>query len=317
MPVILTPVPATVTPGTPSCTDELLLRPTDKIFEGCPVRTQQRVLIAKKGINSVVEWEMRDPSGQAVNLNPCLNCDATILSANANDPGCGQVIVRLQDCFDNSQPILQQIGYVTSQTDAGAGKIRVALPDLAVNQAGLFWVDFGITNSVGQLVVANRALLSIERTLFGDTGQTEGPLDMQEIRDMLLDTVQENTLYGQLEFSDNQIVHSILDPLQEWNETPPPLYPPATAASFPYRYHWKFAVIANLLMAAANNYRRNKLMSQAGGIAVNDKDRDIPYMQTAMAMRQEWKDWLIAKKVEINCQLATGTVGSTYWGRFY
>jgi hypothetical protein len=141
------------------------------------------------------------------------------------------------------------------------------------------------------------------------------PLSMVEIRTFLRDrTPDDNYLLNDVQFSDSDIAAAITWPVDQWNETPPPVgtYTPAT---FPYRRHWLIAAAAHLLKSAAYNYARNDLQYNAGGTAVNDKNKHKLYMELSRDLQSEWENWMINKKIEINVDMAYGgTAGWEYNG---
>ena len=68
---------------------------------------------------------------------------------------------------------------------------------------------------------------------------------------------------------------------------------------------------------AANNYRRNDLQYNAGGVAVADKAKEQFYSAASARLMQQFQDQVRAKKMEINVALFSGSIGSPYGGLFY
>ena len=63
---------------------------------------------------------------------------------------------------------------------------------------------------------------------------------------------------------------------------------------------------------AANHYRRNRLQHQAGGVSVDDKNKEREYMAEGQRLQQEYSAWLANKKVEINLKKFAGQAWSEY-----
>jgi len=99
-----------------------------------------------------------------------------------------------------------------------------------------------------------------------------------------------------------------------WNEVPPPLSPAYTTANFPYRYHWLIAITGYLFMIAAEQNRANNLQYTAGGTAVNDQNKEMPYEAAADRRLTEWRSFVQAKKASLNIALGFGNLGSGYAG---
>ena len=68
---------------------------------------------------------------------------------------------------------------------------------------------------------------------------------------------------------------------------------------------------------AANTYRRNRLSYNAGGVAVDDQNKEQEYAAAGSSMLREFQDMVQAKKVEINIAGFSGSVNSQYGSMFY
>jgi len=69
---------------------------------------------------------------------------------------------------------------------------------------------------------------------------------------------------------------------------------------------------AYLYRMAANTYRRNSLAYNAGGVAIDDKNKEREYASAGSEMLREFQDMVQAKKVEINIAGFAGNVRSQY-----
>jgi hypothetical protein len=193
--------------------------------------------------------------------------------------------------------------------DAENGQVSVTLRARDVPFAGIWYAGIALLDADGEVVGYTKAWLNVEKTS-RHLIRENTPLSIVEIRTFLRDRVpSDNFLLDDVQFSDSDIAAAITWPVDEWNETPPPVstYTPAT---FPHRRHWMIAAAAHLLRTAAYNYARNQLSYNAGGSSVDDKNKQGVYMQLSKDLEAEWKNWMLAKKIEENVTLAYGGVGA-------
>ena len=120
-----------------------------------------------------------------------------------------------------------------------------------------------------------------------------------------------------VEFDAAEMTQAVLRPLQYWNEIPPPIRPAQTTKTFPFREIWMLGIQSYLLEIAAHHYRRNQLAYNAGGVAVDDKNKEQYYTAASERLRQRFQEMARAKKIEINIALFSGSLGSQYSGLFY
>jgi hypothetical protein len=67
-------------------------------------------------------------------------------------------------------------------------------------------------------------------------------------------------------------------------------------------------------MIAAEQNRANNLQYTAGGTAVNDQNKEVPYESAADRRLQEWRSFVMRKKASINIQAGFGGIGGyTAW----
>lgn len=288
-----------------------VVRPEDALAENCPVLTKFRAAVLQRGVSADVEWQLRDVNGDPIDLSGCTLSASS--QSSEGDVGQLTVKVRIADAVLYGQCVYEVPGTIT---DATNGLIRFTPPAAVRDEANIYRLSIGLANNSAQIVWATDGLLSVERGLFGDPMQVTGPPTLQEIRLQIRDTVSENTLLAAMEFSDADIVYSLTRPLREFNETPPPLSQVFTGKNFPWHDAWLKATIANLLMIAADGYRRNRLATVQGGLTIDDKNKEPNYVQAAMLLRQEWLEFVMRKKVELNCNAAIGSLSSPYsnWG---
>lgn len=140
-----------------------------------------------------------------------------------------------------------------------------------------------------------------------------GPPSIAEIRLHLRDSSPaESYLLEHLMFDDAEIALAIARPVMYWNEIPPPLDVVYNTQTFPFRYHWLEGICANLFMMVAEQFRRNQLSYSAGGLSVDDQNKEAGYERAGQARWQAYREWVRATKASINLESCYGEVTSSY-----
>jgi len=217
--------------------------------------------------------------------------------------------------------------YITkdmSITDPSEGTLAMTLVPDDLPYAGI-WIAAVILYNVNDEIIGEyKCYLEVELGLTAteEEYQPNRPITIFEIRLALRDTCPEfNTLLEDLQFSDSEIAYSIRRPIDEWNETPPDLSAAGysfTQNTFPWREHWRRAACGYLLEGAAYHEERNNLQYSAGGVSFNDSDSAPSYIKFAKSIREEWRNWMLTKKKEINMGLCYGSVRSiSFSGGYY
>jgi hypothetical protein len=118
-----------------------------------------------------------------------------------------------------------------------------------------------------------------------------------------------NSYWQNVEFSDTEIVHSILEPIRCFNETLPRAIS-FGPTNFPFRHHWLQAVCAALLRISAVSYMRNsRRIAYGDGKTTDDRDKYATYSQLAEAKWQEYKMFCTEQQVTANWTGATRVGG--------
>ena len=292
-------------------------------IDDCPILTRLKAFLVDQGVQAVVEHTMRDRTGNPLDLSSWVADGTSGSSASlSTSPPAGTIKLRVKEwlgigCSPSSNPIMDAWG---EAVDASGGVVSAQLTPAMVEHSGIYEMNWAVLDEAGRPVCVDRGLLSVERSMFSLNEQTMkvalGPPTIQEIRMRLMDSMSsENLLLQDVEFKDEQILLAINEPVRLWNETPPPVRPYHTTRTFPFRGAWMSGILAQLHMTAGNHYRRNRLMHQAGGTAVDDKNKEQEYMREGQRLWAEYKDWLMAKKVELNMRTFSGSVLSSYSGR--
>jgi hypothetical protein len=324
MTIILQPIISQETPGTaPQVSSLLTVQAGLPVIEGCPVLTRTKVFVIQQGTTPTLEHVFRNRNGEPIDLIGYTDASASA-STSASDsqsPEVSTIVMRCKELIapvESTNPVKEVEAVVV---DSEAGVVHVALEDDTAPLPGVYQLSFGIMNTAGRAIATDSALLIVEKSLFSrlDINQefNFGPPRLEDIRMTLIDHVGDNLLWETVEFSDEQLAHAIARPVRMWNEQPPPLRPAVDTRNFPFTENWRNGIVGHLLQTAAHSYRRNVLNTRAGGMDVSDKAKEKEYLQASLMYLNDYKTWLTAKKLEINCSLFAGTVGSIYGRMFY
>lgn len=291
MTITLQPV-AVSAPGPVLCDSLLTISPNDAYsVQNCPVVSKTRTVIVDKGQLATIRWELRDRTGKAVNLQNCVDAGGLVF---------GRIIDDIYGCDETVD--IEAVAY-----DPSAGLVDLTLTSELVDKPGVYTLQFGLVNDLGQPTFVDRGLLSVERGLFGSSKQANGgPVTIGELRLQLRDFAISNDLRGVVEYDDTEMIHALQQPIREWNELPPAVnfFTPRT---FPFHYHWMIATCGNLLQIAAFWYLRNKMQVTHGGVQDDDRNRDQAYMAVSNMLRQQWLEFVRQQKYALNAQLAFGS----------
>lgn len=291
---------------------------------GCPVLTRVKAFIVPQGGYSMLEHQFYDQrTGAAIDISPIVG-GAEPGDSISVPTGKGYVKMRAKE------PIATSINPVTDpfweiqcgEIDPVNGIVRTTgLPEKLVEHAGVYELSFGVFDYKNRLILMNKGLLSVERSLFPKSMHVAlgvaQPLTIQEMRGFLWDSSPaENLLLRDVEFGDEQILEALCKPIRYWNETPPPIRKFNTR-TFPFRHHWEKGTSSELYRMAAAHYRRNKQNINAGGMAVDDLNREREYLAEAVRLWKEYADWVLTQKIAMNVRMVTGSVGSVYRGTWW
>lgn len=283
--------------------------------DGCPVLTRLQAFIVDQGIVVKLQETIRDRQGRAKDLSAYVPAPHSESGSDSDSDGVqdgtGRVLVRIREFLGTGVPqgrdkIWELYGEVI---DAAAGIVTCDLIKAVVSAPGIYEINWGVLNADGDVVISTRGLLSVERSLFGSDS---GPPTIQEIRMLMMDSApSENLLLEEVEFSDEQICLAITRPIQQWNESPPPIETFNTR-TFPFRGAWVTGILAELYRMSAAHYRRNRLASSAAGVETDTKNKEREYLNAAQELEAKFSEWLLNKKVSINMKKFAGESRSSY-----
>lgn len=288
-----------------SCAGQSIVSAPISAQNGQPVLTRMRAISITQGQCATIQWQMHDKDGLPVDMSAC-------------DELPMKVVLRLRDqiALSNTSPVVQVDATIVT---AATGQVEVALTKNLVGVPGIFYGEMALINIPAEeaglpcVVFSNTFYVIINRSAFDARGgANNGPPSVAEIRLHLRDSApSESYLLEHLMFDDAEIALAIGRPVMYWNETPPPLRV-FTAKNFPFRYHWLEGICANLFFMVAEQFRRNQLDYSAGGIQVNDQNKEASYERAGQARWQAYKEWVRATKASINLESCYGEVSSNY-----
>lgn len=304
------------------------------VIDDCPVLTRLKAYVTQAGIVPTIEHVMRDGRGQPINLSDYFpveglsaqsegDSESASISESASEAVSeGQVVLRSKEIVAEvgpGNPVLEVVG---TCVDPFNGTLHFDLSAAMVTKAGVYQLSVLVADADGNGIYIDNPILWVEPSLFtldrSNTRLVGGPPTVQQVRQAIMDNgAGDNLLLDDVEFSNDQLAYAAALPIQEWNRTPPPLRPPMDTRIFPFTDSWTRAIAGRLFEFAAHNYRRNHLPYQAGGIAVDDKNKEGPYLQAARMLQEEWRNFVLTKKYEINTGLFMGRVGSIYGGGLF
>jgi hypothetical protein len=317
--------PPVIPPATDNdCSQQNNIATKQTVVDGCSVLPKLQCHEVQMGQSARLLWNLKDQQGEPVNIAACLGgCeDDEVVFDAAGAPGCG-VVLRMRE-LSGFDPEADRVHTVSASViDSGQGLVRSSeLPEDIVRYPGVYLEEWGLFSTSGSLIFSNTCYTFVRRGLFGISDdihrRNDGPPTLEEIRLSLRDNSHaDNMLLDDVEFDAAEMALSVLRPVQYWNETPPPLNPLLTTKTFPFREMWLMGIQAYLYDIAASHYRRNKLAYNAGGVAVDDKNKEQEYMAVSAQLMNSFRQMVQAKKVEINISMFSGAYSSPYSGRFY
>ena len=316
----ITATPAAAEPTTPCCDKPLsevattpvncdaqtLRAPATSTINRRKILSRMQSVRVKVGQTATIQWQFRADDGTPITLNSCGFTDSSI-SVSINDTE-RMVVLRLREAL--SSGCLREITAATLDPETGIATFE--LPRESVCNAGIFLAEAAVVDvgSNTDVVFSNVFYLNVERGAALDS--VRGAPTIAEIRLHLRDSSgDENFLLDTVAFDDAEIAASIMRPIQYWNEVPPDIKK-YTTHTFPFRFHWLEAIVANLFLMAEESFRRNQLEYQAGGIAVNDQNKEQNYAAASQRRMQMWREFVRNKKAAMNLEGCWGSVGSDY-----
>ena len=212
--------------------------------------------------------------------------------------------------FKAKQLLTDQTPFILKQCaikDASTGLLELFLTKKETKDCGTWVGGFMVKDANDNLIQEYFCYYQVDLGMDGLVNSTSSNgLSIGMIRMALLDYSRDaNVLLNDLEFSDVMVTSAIMRPVNDWNATPPDLgrY---TACTFPWTEPWLRCTCGYLLEMAAAKYVRNALPHNAGGLTMDPNNKGNAYLQMAERLRSEWKNWVAAKKTELNMMSVWG-----------
>lgn len=279
-------------------------------LEGCPDPTSGRAIIVSSlgdlGPSKVCH-QFRDGMGNPLDLVSIMP-----LPEDAPDPERKPHMVLIQDALCSAGRPVKVEATIATGTD---GQVCFEIPAGVTDRPGIYNTEMLLFDLQGRPYAKDSTLVSVERSLLRDYDngrrQGDGPLTLGEIRMQLRDYAGLNSAWDNAEFSDAEIVHAILQPIREFNETLPRVLG-FTASNFPWRQKWLDGVTATLMRMAANWYMRNSRKIQYGdGKTSDDKNKAAEYLQLAEVKWLEYRRFCEMEQVVANYRGGVSSLGGT------
>lgn len=300
--------------------DALILRNEIPSVERCPVLTRVRAWIGDQGVCSRVEHQWVDRKGIPIDLSEMVNGSTNSnTSSSTSEDFQGSVVVRIHDAVNlsNRRPKLWEID--CDVVDIEEGLVQFDLIQEIVDEPDLYELNFGLKDTDDKVIMLNNGLLSVERSYFASDAATrknfDGPPTIQSIRMHMQDSsANENLQLADIEFSVHQILDAVRKPSMIWNEALPPIPLTYTPKTFPWKYAQMEAIVAQLFLTAAQGYRRKAFPYQAGGVSINDQEKEREYLAEGNRRLEEFKQFVANHKMVANLKRVSGHYGSSYPG---
>lgn len=277
--------------------DQRNISPQITPVEGRPSFQRMRAVECRAGQTVTIRWVMHDTKGDPVNFSDIPS--ATIKAR-----------IRETLSFNDDNPPVEVVGTIV---DAAQGRVDIQVPAVATEYPGISRVEIAVLDDTGSVVFTNECWLIVNRGQWAKDVEPNGPPSIAEIRLHLRDSGPEDNLWRDIEeFDLAEIAACIERPVLYWNESPPPIPVRFNTVNFPFRYNWLNGIIACLYQLAARWYRRVHLPYSAGGLSVDDKNKSQEYELIGQRLWEEYKQWVLMKKVQMNMDAGWGTLSSPY-----
>lgn len=276
--------------------------------DGCPVLTRVKAFIIDEQTRPRLQHVVRNGAGVPVDLATLLASASEVSDSSSATPLSVRVRVMEVTVSNNRRPI----AYDGEVADEANGVITVDLTTAVTGQSGLYNAAWAVCSG-DEILRVDNTIISVEANLFGaGNGRTTHKRrcpTLGEIRMRLADSSPaENVLLNDLEFADEQIVQALVQPIRYFNEQSPAGLRCYDTTSFPWREAWIDAAIGYLYQYAAAHYRRNRLGGAAGGVQVDDLNKEAEYLRIAQMHHQRWTQFVSVKKVELNIEGGYGVI---------
>lgn len=269
----------------------VMLDPQTTLSTGCRDPKQPATYIVASGSGAGLNWTVRDQHGTPIEL--------ATLTADVDLTEPYERVVLFHNPFC-AHPV--RGGQLSRGPD---NQLRIHLPSGVGNFPGIYEMEVHWREGTGPAAVhyLNRAYVSVEQSLASRAlgPGASGPLELSRIRNRLRDYVSANDTFGSgaPEYSTEEIVLSILEPVEYYNEALPAVVT-FTVNNFPYRQQWTDAVIGRLLLISGQWMMRNNVPIQAEGVGADDRAKYRDLIQIGNKLWSDYQLFVRADKISRN-----------------
>jgi hypothetical protein len=282
-------------PNLPTITKAV--NPETTALNGCTDPRQQGSYIVPASFGASLDWTIKDAAG-----NPIIT---------AEEPSDGQDISEEWDRIALfHDPFCSKSMYLGRLNVSEDGHLIVYLPPYVQDSPGIYeaevhWREDGTPD---QHYYSN-ALVSVEDSIYNRamTGSQRGPLPLSRVRQKLRDYGGLNDTLGQPEFSVEEILSAMLEPIEYYNEMPPHVAG-FSPQNFPYRQQWLDATVSRLLLTSGLWLTRNNIEIKSEGVRSNDRAQGPAMLQLADRMWQSYREFVHNDKTRINITRGFGII---------
>lgn len=258
---------------------------------GCTDPKQQATYIIPASFGSTLLWTVKDQQGNPIEI-----------SATPEDGNLTSKYDRIALFHD---PFCSSNLYLGSMEADADGNLIVFPHQSVTDTPGIYemevhWREPGVNGGEDKYYF-NSAVISVEQSLFNRayTQKHKGPLPLSRIRQKLRDYGTINDSLGFPEFSVEEILSSMLEPIEYYNETPP-YVKSYTPANFPFRQRWLEATVSRLLQIGGIWMQRNNVKIQGEGIGGDDRSHYNQMLSLSMQMWNDYRTFVQQEKNGVN-----------------
>jgi hypothetical protein len=252
-------------------------------------------------------FKLVDPNGRAaLDLTPYLPLVPSSSSSSSSEEVKHGVELYFKGWYTDTE-YLSRMAEVRTAEEAMQGIIHFQIDNILSGRAGI-WIGMAALWDHGVQRKNIPFYFEVEPSLNAQSSQVYGPLQSWELRLGMRDVCPEgNFLIDSVEFNNHELMWAIRRPIEYWNEALPPvaIY---TMETFPYRYNWLNASVAELLLMAALWMRRNDLDYSAAGLQILDTKKWPDYHRLGTERRMEYQKWVRERKIAANVENAFETM---------
>lgn len=211
---------------------------------------------------------------------------------------------------------------VTPTDEGGDCGLQIAVPNEVSDAVGIYKLQYAVMLD-GRPTSIKSALVSIEPSAWVAQDPTLNHMvTIDRIRTQMRDSIGGSVVPG-YEYSVEEIIHSLLRPIEFWNDTPPPnSIKFANPYEFPYTYQWMEATVSNLMRISATWYlRQSKKMTYGGSVTTDDREKYPAYLQLSDRLWQQYVMFVREMKLAIIRNQGVAVLDSAYpvssFGSYY